>query len=72
MESQNHSIIAAEPLMVTLYAKSGRVLMRVRGLRQGNGFDVPKDIRKRVARTETIDANGVVVDQWTAPWAVEA
>jgi hypothetical protein len=68
---REHHLMAVEPLTITLYGKDGGVLLRKQGLRQGSGFDVPVELRKRVARTETFDARGRVVDQWTAPWDVE-
>jgi hypothetical protein len=67
-----HHFEAVEPLMVTCYGSDGRVLMRKGGLRQGKRFDIPKQLRKRIARTETVDARGRTVDTWTAPWPVEA
>lgn len=66
-----HHTLGAFPLTLTAYAKSGRVLMRSTALREGDVVEFPKDIRKRIARTETLDANGVVIDTWTAPWPVD-
>jgi hypothetical protein len=69
MSEHLHHIAAVEPLVLTCYAASGRVLMRAQGLRQGMSVDIPKALRKCIARTETIDARGHVVDRWTAPWS---
>lgn len=64
-------ITGVPPLVLTCYAESGRVLARFHGLRGGQGVNIPKDIRKRVARTEVMDARGEIIDTWHAPWAVE-
>lgn len=67
-----HHVLGVLPLTITLYAANGRVLLRSTGLREGASVPVPKDMRKRVARTETMDARGKIIDRWVAPWAVDA
>lgn len=68
MSEQQHRIAAVEPVVVTFFDRTGRVLLRTAPLHAGQGFDVPRDISKRVARSETMDARGVIVDRWAAPW----
>lgn len=62
----------ALPLTVTFYATDGAVLFRRTGLLPGASVDVPQDMRLKVARTETMDRRGVIVDTWTAPWEVQS
>jgi hypothetical protein len=69
---EHHHLRAVEPLTITLYGKNSGVLLHKQGLRQGMTFEIPIELRKRVARTETMDATGRLVDRWTAPWEVEA
>lgn len=59
------------PVTFTCYALSGRVLGTWTFNEPPGGIDIPKDIRKRIARTTTVDARGVMVDEWFADWAVE-
>jgi hypothetical protein len=68
---QFHTVAAALPLTVTFYAADGSVLFRKGGLLPGRSVDVPQAMRKKVARTETMDRRGVIVDTWTAPWETD-
>lgn len=58
------------PLTYTAYAKNGRVLLRQTGLKGPATMTIPRDLRKRVAWTELMDARGVIVNRWDAPWEV--
>lgn len=62
---------AVPPLAFTAYATDGRVIFRKLGLRVGGSVKVPPHLRKKVARTETMDRRGRIVARWSAPWPVE-
>jgi hypothetical protein len=55
-----------------MYNVEGVLIRRITMVKPPFAFDVPKDLRKRVARTELLDSRGVVVSEWQAPWAVNA
>lgn len=59
------------PLKFICYSKADEVLFLRTGLCGGESLAIPKDISKRVARTELKDVRGRVVNEWSAPWEVD-